>query len=118
MRNLLTIVIVQMVYTISLFVVAPELIHITVIAEIFLNFVLHFMWCTKYKIHLATLPAAWALCVIPLYLFAFCFPWLDDFPPIPGSYIFMLFGGITILPIFIVSLLTSAISFYMRWKSM
>lgn len=118
MRNFLAILIVLLVYTTSLFVVAPEMIHITVIAEIFLNFVFHFMWRAKNKIYLATLPAAWALCVIPLSMFAFCFPWLDDFPPIPGSYIFMMFGGITVLPIFIISLLTSAVSYFMRWRSM
>lgn len=120
MRNFLAILIVLLVYATSLFllfVTAPEMIHIAVIAEIFLNFVLHFVWCAKNKISLATLPSAWALCIIPLYMFAFHFPWVDDFP-IPDSYIFMLFGGVTVLPILIISSLTSAFSYYMRWRSM
>lgn len=113
MKNLLAIFIVLVVYTCALFVNAPELIHITVLVEILVNFVLHFTLSAKNKIHLAALPAAWALCCIPLCYFVFRFPWLGNFP-ILEKFIFMVYGGVTVLPIFVISSLTSAVSYCRR----
>lgn len=120
MKDFLTaLIVVVFTYICSLTIViqagVPGSIIPVALAQIFVNSALHSQLCAKGRISAAALPAAWALCVIPLYIYSFH---IDRFSGFFGrDFTFMVLGFFTLLPIFAVSALTSAVSCYRRGRA-
>lgn len=120
MKNFLTALFaIALTYICSLAIVvsanAPGPIIPAALAQIFVNSVLHTQLCAKGRIHLAALPASWALCVVPLYIYSFHIDRYSGF--FGGGFTFQVLGFFTLLPVFAVSLLTSAVSGYRRGRA-
>lgn len=120
MKDFLTaLLVVALTYICSLAIVvsanAPGPIIPVALAQIFVNSVLHTQLCAKGRIHSAALPAAWALCVVSLYIYSFH---IDRYSGFFGrGFTFMALGFFTLLPVFAVSLLTSAVGRYRRGRA-
>lgn len=88
---------------------APEaLLILAVLAQILVNSALHLALVSRRKLHFAVLPAAWALCIVPLYIYSYH---IESNPGFLGrNFLFVILGLFMLLPVFAVSLLTSIVS--------
>lgn len=115
MKNLAkAFIIVLLVFTGSLAALAsrpsaPEALMILLVpVQILVNFALHLALVSRGKLHIAALPAAWACCIVPLYVYSY---YIESNPGYLGrSFLFAALGVLMLLPVFAVSLLTSVIS--------
>lgn len=90
---------------------APGAEMIVPLALIGVNTALHLVYATRRRISLALLPAAWASCVAPLYIYCYS---IDHYSLYDKRFAFIVLGVIALAPVFAVSLLTSIVSGFMR----
>lgn len=88
---------------------APEaLLVLLVLLQILVNTVLHLALVARGKLHIAALPAAWAVCIVPLYIFSYH---IASNPGYLGrNFLFVALVVLAWLPVFAASLFTSVIS--------
>lgn len=75
------------------------------------NTVLHIIYASRGRISLALLPAAWAVCIAPLYIYC---QTLANSRVSERSLVFLVLGFAVLAPVFTVSLLTSLVSRFRR----
>lgn len=76
------------------------------------NTALHLIYAARGRIRLAALPVMWASCIVPLYIYCYC---INMFGGLLGlGFTFIVYGLFTVLPVFVISSLTSAVSYYRR----
>lgn len=115
MKNLAkAFIIVLLVFTGSLAILATRpqgleaLIIVLALALILVNFVLHLALAARGKLPAAALPAAWACCIAPLYIYSYH---IENNPGYFGrTFLFLALGVLLLLPVFAVSLLTAVVS--------
>lgn len=87
-----------------------EMIIIIPLVLIGVNTVLHIKYAARGRISLALLPVAWAFCIAPLYI---CCYIAANSRASEKTIAFLVLSFVALAPVFMVSLLTSAVS---RWR--
>lgn len=83
------------------------IIFLVLLAQVAVNTILHYSFCGKGEVASFALPLMWASCVLPLYVY--CFHVTNNFSsPADRKFLFVLLGRGTLLPILVISTLTTA----------